>query len=82
LNPANTDTASRYFHQLFRQLHWQAPIWLWNVSNSGEITADETPTVLYSAPLKATSETLSNNLKTLLPALVEQGTHAVLHNQT
>ncbi|MFB0771874.1 ImcF-related family protein [Proteus cibi] len=82
LNPANTDTASRYFHQLFRQLRWQAPIWLWSVSNNGEIITDETPTVLYSVPLKATSETLSNDLKTLLPALVEQGTHAVLHNQT
>lgn len=82
LNPANTDTASRYFHQLFRQLRWQAPIWLWSVSNNGEIITDETPTVLYSVPLKATSETLSNDLKTLLPALVEQGTHVVLHNQT
>lgn len=82
LNPTNTDTASRYFHQLFRQLRWQAPIWLWNISNNGEITTNEVPTVLYSAPLKATSETLSNDLKTLLPALVEQGTQAVLHNQT
>lgn len=82
LNPTNTDTASRYFHQLFRQLHWQAPIWLWNISNNGEITTNEAPTILYSAPLKATSETLSNDLKTLLPALVEQGTQAVLHNPT
>ncbi|HEK2897841.1 TPA: type VI secretion protein VasK [Proteus mirabilis] len=82
LNPTNTDTASRYFHQLFRQLRWQAPIWLWNISNNGEITTNEAPTVLYSAPLKATSEILSNDLKTLLPALVEQGTHAVLHNPT
>lgn len=82
LNPTNTDTASRYFHQLFRQLRWQAPIWLWNISNNGEITTNEAPTVLYSAPLKATSETLSNDLKTLLPALMEQGTHAVLHNPT
>lgn len=82
LNPTNTDTASRYFHQLFRQLHWQAPIWLWNISNNGEITTNEAPTVLYSAPLKATSEILSNDLKTLLPALVEQGTQAVLHNPT
>lgn len=82
LNPTNTDTASRYFHQLFRQLHWQAPIWLWNISNTGDITSEEIPTVLYSAPLKATSETLSNDLKTLLPALVEQGTLAVLHNPT
>lgn len=82
LNPTNTDTASRYFHQLFRQLRWQAPIWLWNISNNGEITTNEAPTVLYSAPLKATSEILSNDLKTLLPALMEQGTHAVLHNPT
>lgn len=82
LNPTNTDTASRYFHQLFRQLRWQAPIWLWNISNNGEITTNEAPTVLYSAPLKATSEMLSNDLKTLLPALMEQGTHAVLHNPT
>ena len=82
LNPTNTDTASRYFHQLFRQLHWQAPIWLWNISNNGEITTNEAPTILYSAPLKATSETLSNDLKTLLPALMEQGTLAVLHNPT
>ncbi|HEJ9627371.1 TPA: type VI secretion protein VasK [Proteus mirabilis] len=82
LNPTNTDTASRYFHQLFRQLRWQAPIWLWNISNNGEITTNEAPTILYSAPLKATSETLSNDLKTLLPALMEQGTQAVLHNQT
>ncbi|MBG5951685.1 type VI secretion protein VasK, partial [Proteus terrae] len=82
LNPTNTDTASRYFHQLFRQLRWQAPIWLWNISNNGEITTNEVPTVLYSAPLKATSETLSNDLKTLLPALMEQGTQAVLHNPT
>ncbi|UDN37242.1 ImcF-related family protein [Proteus sp. NMG38-2] len=82
LNPTNTDTASRYFHQLFRQLRWQAPIWLWNISNNGEITTNEVPTILYSAPLKATSETLSNDLKTLLPALVEQGTLAVLHNPT
>lgn len=82
LNPTNTDTASRYFHQLFRQLHWQAPIWLWNISNNGEITTNEAPTVLYSAPLKATSEILSNDLKMLLPALVEQGTQAVLHNPT
>lgn len=82
LNPTNTDTASRYFHQLFRQLRWQAPIWLWNISNNGEITTNEAPTVLYSAYLKATSEILSNDLKTLLPALVEQGTQAVLHNQT
>lgn len=82
LNPINTDTASRYFHQLFRQLHWQAPIWLWNISNNGEITTNEAPTVLYSAPLKATSEILSNDLKTLLPVLVEQGTQAVLHNPT
>lgn len=82
LNPTNTDTASRYFHQLFRQLRWQAPIWLWNISNTGDITSEEIPTVLYSAPLKATSETLSNDLKTLLPALVEQGTLAVLHNPT
>lgn len=82
LNPTNTDTASRYFHQLFRQLRWQAPIWLWNISNNGEITTNEAPTILYSAPLKATSETLSNDLKTLLPALVEQGTLAVLHNPT
>ncbi|WP_273802781.1 hypothetical protein, partial [Proteus vulgaris] len=67
---------------LFRQLRWQAPIWLWNISNHGEITTNEAPTVLYSAPLKATSEILSNDLKTLLPALVEQGTHAVLHNPT
>lgn len=82
LNPTNTDMASRYFHQLFRQLRWQAPIWLWNISNNGEITTNEAPTVLYSAPLKATSEILSNDLKTLLPALMEQGTHAVLHNPT
>lgn len=82
LNPTNTNTASRYFHQLFRQLRWQAPIWLWNISNNGEITTNEAPTVLYSAPLKATSEILSNDLKTLLPALMEQGTHAVLHNPT
>lgn len=82
LNPTNTDTASRYFHQLFRQLRWQAPIWLWNISNNGEITTNEAPTILYSVPLKATSETLSNDLKTLLPALMEQGTQAVLHNQT
>lgn len=82
LNPTNTDTASRYFHQLFRQLRWQAPIWLWNISNNGEITTNAPPTVLYSAPLKATSEILSNDLKTLLPALMEQGTHAVLHNPT
>jgi type VI secretion system protein ImpL len=82
LNPTNTDTASRYFHQLFRQLRWQAPIWLWNISNNGEITTNEAPTVLYSAPLKATPEILSNDLKTLLPALMEQGTHAVLHNPT
>ncbi len=82
LNPTNTDMASRYFHQLFHQLRWQAPIWLWNISNNGEITTNEAPTVLYSAPLKATSEILSNDLKTLLPALMEQGTHAVLHNPT
>lgn len=82
LNPTNTDTASHYFHQLFRQLHWQAPIWLWNISDNGEITTNEAPTVLYSAPLKATSEILSNDLKTLLPALMEQGTQAVLHNPT
>ncbi|UPK80185.1 type VI secretion protein VasK [Proteus vulgaris] len=82
LTPTNTDMASRYFHQLFRQLRWQAPIWLWNISNNGEITTNEVPTILYSAPLKATSETLSNDLKTLLPALVEQGTLAVLHNPT
>lgn len=81
LNPANTDTASRYFHQLFRQLRWQAPIWLWNISNNGDMTTEEAPTVLYSAPLNATSEILSNDMNKLLPALIEQGTLAVLHNQ-
>lgn len=82
LTPANTDTASRYFHQLFRQLRWQAPIWLWNISNNGDMTTEEAPTVLYSAPLNATSEILSNDMNKLLPALIEQGTLAVLHNQT
>ncbi|QIF95034.1 ImcF-related family protein [Proteus vulgaris] len=81
LTPTNTDTASRYFHQLFRQLRWQAPIWLWNISNNGDMTTEEAPTVLYSAPLNATSEILSNDMNKLLPALIEQGTHAVLHNQ-
>lgn len=81
LTPANTDTASRYFHQLFRQLRWQAPIWLWNISNNGDMTTEEAPTVLYSAPLNATSEILSNDMNKLLPALIEQGTLAVLHNQ-
>lgn len=82
LTPTNTDTASRYFHQLFRQLRWQAPIWLWNISNNGDMTTEEAPTVLYSAPLNATSEILSNDMNKLLPALIEQGTLAVLHNQT
>uniref|UniRef100_UPI00288A60AD ImcF-related family protein n=1 Tax=Proteus columbae TaxID=1987580 RepID=UPI00288A60AD len=82
LNPTNTDTASRYFHQLFQQLRWQAPIWLWNISHNGEMIAEDAPVILYSAPLKATSDSLSDDLKTLLPALVEQGTQAVLHNQT
>ncbi|MEQ4924997.1 ImcF-related family protein [Proteus hauseri] len=82
LNQTSSDTASRYFHQLFRQLRWQAPIWLWNVSNNGDMTIEDTPAVLYSAPLKATSEILSDDLGNLLSALIEQGTQAVLHNQT
>lgn len=82
LNLTSTNMAGRYFYQLFHQLRCQAPIWIWNISNNGEVTAKEVPAVLYSAPLKTTTETLAADLKRLLPALVEQGTHAILHNQT
>ncbi|WP_434060245.1 ImcF-related family protein [Proteus mirabilis] len=82
LNSTDTDIASRYFHQLFRQLRWQAPIWLWNICHNGDMNAEEVPTVLYSAPLNASSEILSNDISKLLPALIEQGTQALLHNPT
>ncbi len=82
LNSTDTDIASRYFHRLFRQLRWQAPIWLWNICHNGDMNAEEVPTVLYSAPLNASSEILSNDISKLLPALIEQGTQALLHNPT
>lgn len=82
LNSANADIANRYFHHLFQQLHYQAPIWVWNMGNHGEMTADQTPPILYATPPQFTPDEVTQALKSVLPALSTQGTQAVLQNKS
>lgn len=82
LNTATADMAGRYLHNLFQALGWRAPVWLWSVSDGPHISAAETPSVLCLTEPGGTPETLSPALLSLLPALTQQGTLALLKQQT
>ena len=79
LNPAIADTISHFLHRLFKQLKWQAPIWLWNVTNNAEFEAENSPAVLCLTTLEAANN-LAPALLELLPTLNTQGTHALLQD--
>lgn len=82
LNAATSDMASRFIHALFKQLKWQAPIWVWNVSDSPELCSPDAPAVLCLTAPHSQPEQLTPALHELVPALSLHGTQALFASKT
>ncbi|WP_396673371.1 ImcF-related family protein [Morganella psychrotolerans] len=82
INAAEADSACRSFHQLYKALRWQAPVWLWSLTPGENLSAPDTPAVLCMPQQGVTPEILTTDLRRLLPAVTTQGVQSVLAKQT
>lgn len=73
--------AGRAIQNLFQELGWRAPVWVWSVSDQPSLSAVETPAILCMTEQNMPAEALSPSLLSLIPALVINGTQALLREQ-
>lgn len=81
LNTATAHNAGRTIQNLFQALGWRAPVWVWSVSDQQSLSAVETPSILCMTEQNMPAEALSPSLLSLIPALVINGTQALLREQ-
>lgn len=81
LNTATAHNAGRAIQNLFQELGWRAPVWVWSVSDQQSLSAVETPSILCMTEQNMPAEALSPSLLSLIPALVVNGTQALLREQ-
>ncbi|UPQ40847.1 type VI secretion protein VasK [Providencia rettgeri] len=81
LNTATAHNAGRAIQNLFQALGWRAPVWVWSVSDQQSLSAVETPSILCMTEQNMPAEALSPSLLSLIPALVINGTQALLREQ-
>ncbi|EQC1054179.1 ImcF-related family protein [Providencia rettgeri] len=81
LNTATAHNAGRAIQNLFQALGWRAPVWVWSVSDQQSLSAVETPSILCMIEQNMPAEALSPSLLSLIPALVINGTQALLREQ-
>ncbi|SUC27443.1 Uncharacterized protein conserved in bacteria [Providencia rustigianii] len=81
LNTATAHNAGRAIQNLFQELGWRAPVWVWSVSDQQSLSAVETPSILCMTEQNMPAEALSPSLLSLIPALVINGTQALLREQ-
>lgn len=82
LNAPTADMASRFIYGLFKALKWQAPVWVWNVSDNPELCAADAPAVLCLTEPHAQPEQLTPALRELVPALSRHGSQALFLNRS
>ncbi|WP_321157898.1 ImcF-related family protein [Providencia stuartii] len=82
LNTATAHNAGRTIQNLFQTLGWRAPVWVWSVSDQQQsLSAAETPSILCMTEPNMSAESLSPSLLSLIPALIVNGTQALLREQ-
>ncbi|QXX83253.1 type VI secretion protein VasK [Providencia sp. R33] len=82
LNTATSDMASRFIYGLFKALKWQAPVWVWNVSDNPELCSADAPAVLCLTEPYGQPEQLTPALRELVPLLSVHGAQALSVNLT
>ncbi|MDR2224825.1 MAG: type VI secretion protein VasK [Providencia sp.] len=82
LNAATSDMASRFIYGLFKALKWQAPVWVWNVSDNPELCSADAPAVLCLTEPYGQPEQLTPALRELVPLLSVHGAQALSVNLT
>lgn len=77
-NSTVADSLSRYLHELFQTLGWRAPVWSWHLTIS-EVSDEVTAPAILSFPAQTLSpQTFASATERLVPALIAQGTQALL----